>query len=117
MFASFFQIGPMFSKACEYAIRAMVFLASVTAEGERLTAREVARATHSPEAFTAKTLQALVKAGILASVKGPGGGFLLPRRLADRTRLSDIVSAIDGHGMYTGCGLGLRQCSATRPCP
>lgn len=107
----------MFSKACEYAIRAMVFLASATGEGDHLTARQVARATRSPEAFTAKTLQALVKASILESVKGPGGGFSLPPQLAKRTRLIDVVTAIDGDDLFTACALGLKQCSAVKPCP
>ena len=31
--------------------------------------------------------------------------------------LSDIVFAIDGDHIYTGCGLGLPQCSDEMPCP
>lgn len=34
-----------------------------------------------------------------------------------RTRLSQIVSAIDGDDVYRGCGLGLKTCNANKPCP
>lgn len=29
----------------------------------------------------------------------------------------DLVIAIDGDQLFTGCGLGLRQCSEETPCP
>ena len=31
--------------------------------------------------------------------------------------LSQVVAAIDGDNIYTGCGLGLSECSETEPCP
>lgn len=35
----------------------------------------------------------------------------------DTVMLSDIVRTIDGDAVYTGCGLGLPKCNASRPCP
>jgi DNA-binding IscR family transcriptional regulator len=29
----------------------------------------------------------------------------------------NIVNTIDGPGVFTECGLGLRKCSANQPCP
>ena len=107
----------MFSKACEYAIRAVVCLAACGVEGERLSLTEIAERTDSPEAFTAKILQKLVHAGLVHSVKGPGGGFEISAASARKVALSQIVSTIDGDGIYTGCALGLPQCNATKPCP
>jgi Rrf2 family protein len=43
-----------------------------------------------------KQLQALVRAGILASVSGPRGGFQLARR-PDRISVLDVVLAIEGN--------------------
>lgn len=114
-------IGPdhdtMFSKACEYGIRAVVCIAACGAKGERMALKEVAERTGSPEAFTAKIMQKLSHAGVVNSMKGPGGGFEIPPELAKRVFLSDVVSAIDGDSIYTGCALGLPECDHERPCP
>jgi len=107
----------MFSKACEYAIRATVRIAEATAAGQRVTVRTIADGIGSPEAFTAKTLQKLVKAGHIGSMKGPGGGFNLTPARAKKLKLSTIVDTIDGDGIYTGCALGLPQCDNASPCP
>lgn len=107
----------MFSKACEYAIRAVVCIAACATAGERMSLTEIAEQTDSPEAFTAKILQKLVHAGLVNSVKGPGGGFEISDAAARKITLSQIVSTIDGDGIYTGCALGLPQCNATKPCP
>jgi Rrf2 family protein len=107
----------LFSKACEYAIRAVVCLAACGVQGERLSLTEIAERTDSPEAFTAKILQKLVRAGLVNSVKGPGGGFDISDRNARKITLSQVVSTIDGDSIYTGCALGLPQCNAAKPCP
>jgi DNA-binding IscR family transcriptional regulator len=31
--------------------------------------------------------------------------------------LKDIVEAVDGNAVFTGCALGLKQCSEINPCP
>ncbi|MCB0770082.1 MAG: Rrf2 family transcriptional regulator [Flavobacteriales bacterium] len=107
----------MFSKACEYAIRAVVCIAGCGYEGRRMGLKEIAERTDSPEAFTAKILQKMSRAGLVLSMKGPGGGFEVTPELAKKVRLSDIVSAIDGDRIYTGCALGLSQCNSEKPCP
>jgi Rrf2 family protein len=107
----------MFSKACEYAIRAVVCIAGCGPDGQRMGLKEIAERTDSPEAFTAKILQKLSHAGLILSMKGPGGGFEVPLEMAKKVRLSDIVSAIDGDKIYTGCALGLSQCDSEKPCP
>lgn len=106
----------LFSKACEYAIRATVHIAERTAADEQATVRSVAAATGIPEAFTAKALQKLVRAGLVGSMKGPGGGFNLTPARARKLKLSAIVDAIDGDAVYTACGLGLPHCNEENPC-
>ena len=51
----------MFSKTCEYAIRATIYIASESSAGKRCGIRDIARKIESPEPFTAKILQRLVK--------------------------------------------------------
>ncbi|HRD51317.1 MAG TPA: Rrf2 family transcriptional regulator [Flavobacteriales bacterium] len=107
----------MFSKACEYAIRACVQVARVTDAGHHATVKGIAEATGAPEAFTAKVLQQLVRAGLVDSIRGRGGGFSLSPARARELTLLDIVNCIDGDGVFTRCGLGLPHCNASRPCP
>lgn len=107
----------MFSKACEYAMRAAVVIATYSIEGERHSVKVIAERTGTPEAFMAKTLQKLSRAGIIVASKGPGGGSVMPPRLSRTVKLADIVKVIDGDALYTGCALGLPQCDERRPCP
>lgn len=107
----------MFSKACQYAIRATLFIAQKSLGGERVRLKTIAKAIDSPEAFTAKILQQLARNNIIQSVKGPNGGFEIADRDFERVKLIQIVEAIDGNEVFDGCGLGLKQCNAAKPCP
>lgn len=106
----------MFSKTCEYAIRAMIFIAHRMKEVERVGLKDVAKGIDSPEHFTAKILQELSRKGLLMSAKGPNGGFFLDD-LCMQVSLADIIRAVDGDKLFVGCGLGLKQCSELHPCP
>lgn len=107
----------MFSKACEYAIRAAIFIASESEKGQRASLKDIAREIDSPEAFTAKTLQKLTRSGIITSTKGAHGGFDIKPELMSSIKVSQIVEAIDGDKVYTRCSLGLHNCSEDHPCP
>lgn len=107
----------MFSKACEYGIRASTYIALQSLEGKRVSLKEIAEEIDSPVAFTAKILQQLSRNKIVDSVKGATGGFEIERAAIDNVKLSQIVHAIDGNKVYEGCGLGLNKCNANKPCP
>ena len=107
----------MFSKACEYGIRAALYIATRSLQDERVNLKEIAREINSPEAFTAKILQQLARRRIIDSLKGPFGGFLIEKDRMGQIPLSEIVTAIDGDAIYRGCALGLPQCNAKQPCP
>ena len=106
----------MFSKTCEYAIRAMIFIAQKSKDGNKVGIKEIAKGIDSPEHFIAKILQDLGRRRLLHSVKGPNGGFYLDEEALECS-LADIVKVVDGDKLFTGCGLGLKQCSETHPCP
>ena len=106
----------MFSKTCEYAIRAMLFIAQKSKSGSKTGIREIAAGIDAPEHFIAKILQGLVRKGMLQSLKGPTGGFYLDKE-SMRSSFADIVKVIDGDNLFSGCGLGLRICSEVKPCP
>jgi Rrf2 family protein len=106
----------MFSKTCEYAIRAVLFIAQKSSDGRKVGIKEIATGIDSPEHFIAKILQDLSRKGLVQSQKGPTGGFYLDKA-AQNNSLADIVRKVDGDKIFSGCGLGLRQCSEIKPCP
>lgn len=107
----------MFSKACEYGIKAVVYIATQSLEGVRVKTGDVASKAGLPEAFTAKILGALTKSGIVSSLKGPYGGFEVNLNSMKQVTVDQIVCAIDGTAAYDGCVLGLKECSCENPCP
>ncbi|HLE37327.1 MAG TPA: Rrf2 family transcriptional regulator [Candidatus Acidoferrales bacterium] len=105
----------LYSTPCEYAIRALAYLAR---SSDRSTAqgREIARAENIPAPALGKILQELVRKGLLDSRRGPGGGFRLTRRPGLIT-LRDVVAAIDGLDHFLECAVGLERCADDAPCP
>lgn len=107
----------MFSKACEYGIKAAILIAQESKEGRRISLKAIAQNIDSPVAFTAKILQSLSKEKVIKSVQGPLGGYEMCADDLDRMTLSRVVLAIDGDQLFYGCGLGLANCNADKPCP
>jgi Rrf2 family transcriptional regulator, iron-sulfur cluster assembly transcription factor len=106
----------MFSKACKYAIKALIYLASRSDEDRKIGLIEIAHAIDSPMHFTAKIMQILSKQGIVSSLKGPNGGFFI-EQFGPEIKLIEVVRAVDGVAHLNGCGLGLKGCSTDHPCP
>lgn len=106
----------MFSKTCEYAIRALIYIAQKSKNGNRVGIKEISDGIDSPEYFIAKILQKLSREGFVQSIKGPNGGFYMTEVEMERS-ISDIVRAVDGDKLFIGCGLGLKECSEEQPCP
>ncbi len=106
----------MFSKTCEYAIRALIFIAQQTKDGSKVGIKVIAKEIDSPVYFIAKILQDLSRKSYVQSVKGPNGGFYLNEQNR-KTTLAEIVREMDGNKLFDGCALGLKECSSAHPCP
>lgn len=106
----------MFSKTCEYAIKAIIYVAQKSRDGSRVGIKDISKGIDSPEHFIAKILQDLSKKGLVQSLKGPNGGFYLDEESLNRS-LADVVQEVDGNKIFTACGLGLKQCNSHKPCP
>jgi Rrf2 family protein len=106
----------MFSKACEYAIRAIIFIAKRTEDGATSGIIEIAKGIGAPQHFIAKILQELRRNGLVQSIKGPSGGFYIDDP-SGKITLADVVKAIDGDRIFKGCALGLIKCNEKKPCP
>ncbi len=106
----------MFSKACEYGIRATIYIAEQSLLDRKVGLKEVAESIESPIAYTSKILQKLSRNKIITSDKGPTGGFSIEKKELDNLKLGTIVFTIDGDNIYHGCGLGLKKCNEKMPC-
>ncbi len=107
----------MFSKACEYGLKAMISIATKSEKGQRTNLKEISKDINSPEQFTAKILQQLSRNKLIHSVQGAHGGFEIQKENLGKIKLIDIVKTIDGDKLFVGCGLGLNECDASKPCP
>jgi Rrf2 family transcriptional regulator, nitric oxide-sensitive transcriptional repressor len=103
----------MFSQTVEYALRAVVHLAD-EAPAPRTT-EQIAAATQVPKAYLAKVLQSLVRADIVHSQRGPGGGMTLTRAPSELTIL-EVVNAVEPLVRIRHCPLGITG-HGTRLCP
>lgn len=100
----------------KYAIRAMAYIGARKDPGMPISAAEVAEAEKIPPYYLAKVLQDLARAGILASVRGRGGGFKLDREPAS-IRVIEVLEAVENvKRLTTDCVLGLDACSDEVPC-
>ena len=73
-----------------------------TPPGEPVNSARLAEFYKLPAAYLNKQFQSLVRAGVLDSVSGPRGGFLLARRPENITVL-DIVLALEGQDPAFRC--------------
>ncbi|MBA3312806.1 MAG: Rrf2 family transcriptional regulator [Planctomycetota bacterium] len=104
----------MFTRSGLHAIRAMTVLARLEG-GAYGGTHHIASSGSIPPSYVSKVLQALVRAGLVESHKGPGGGFRLARP-AERITLWETVAPFDGLSQRGGCVLGLSECSEKHPC-
>lgn len=106
----------MFSKSCEYGIKAVIYIAQQSNEHNPVNVAQVSKNIKAPEFFIAKILQDLTRKKILNSIKCPRGGFYSTKSQKD-IQIIDIVKIIDGDQLFTKCVLGLDNCSSLNPCP
>ncbi len=102
----------LFSDAAEYGLRAVVWLADHPAQS--WTVREIAAGTRSKPGYLVKVMQALARAGIVASQRGVGGGVSLAVDPGQVTIL-DVLNAVDPMARITTCPLRLKS-HGTRLC-
>jgi len=107
-------MGLMFSRECEYALQAVLYLA-LQPEDDMTSIKALTKKLGIPYHFLAKILQKLTRKGLLRSLKGPTGGFALALP-AGQITLFQIIDAIDGADFMTTCILGFSECSGRNPC-
>lgn len=83
------------SSRCEYACRAVIELALHQDAQDTVTSMQIAERRHIPEKYLVHILLQLKRSGLVRSVRGAQGGYMLNRPPEEITLL-DVVRAIDG---------------------
>jgi Rrf2 family protein len=84
-----------FSAKAAYALVALLELAAVQASGELLRVTDLAGRQGIPERYLEQVLAPLRQAGILQSVRGPGGGYRLVRA-PGQLPLAEVLQVLEG---------------------
>ena len=79
----------------DYACRALLSLALHLDESGPTSVRDIAERTGLPQPYLEQILLSLKGAGLVASKRGVGGGYVLARP-AEEVTLAEIISAVDG---------------------
>ena len=91
------------SKMADYGT---VVMTAMIREPERSrSAAEIAAAIHVPVPTVSKILKILARGGLVVSLRGAKGGYLLARP-SERISMADIIDAMDGP-------IGMTECSVT----
>jgi Rrf2 family protein len=106
----------VFKKETEYALRALAYIKLQNLKGRRPGISEIASEIETPQSFTAKILQRMVKQGFVESLKGINGGFYFDTAKED-LQLRKVIVSIEGDSLFCGCGFGLKHCDENNPCP
>lgn len=99
----------MLSQTGMYALRAMGYLADQET-GEPILTQVISEKTGIPKNFLSKILNRLVQGGLIGSVRGRGGGFVLFRP-AEEIYLKDVVGLFMKIEDFKNCFLGLETCN------
>lgn len=103
------------TRATEYAIRAVLYLAKQPRD-QIVYKKDICQTQQITPAFLTKILQPLIKAGIVGSQRGVGGGFYL-RRTPEEVTLLDVVKALEGPLYLNQCLTAPGMCERDIFCP
>ena len=96
------------SDAANIAIHAVAHIGRTGDDGSQSVGK-IGTELGVSEAHLSKVMQRLVKAGLVTSRRGPGGGFLLSRE-PESISLLEILEAIYGRMVDCKCLLGRKRC-------
>jgi Rrf2 family cysteine metabolism transcriptional repressor len=96
------SVVPMaiFNSKVEYALRAVLDLASQP-PSVAVQSREIAQRQAIPEAYLDQVLSLLRRHGLVRSIRGAGGGYVLGRG-AHEVTIAEVVRACNGPDAVTG---------------
>lgn len=103
------------SRRVDYALRAVIHLASEQYHGRICTIGEIAEREGMPRQFLEKIFQQLIRRGLVRSRRGPNGGYELGRS-ADEMTFRDVIEAVEGPIALNVCVGAQPDCSVLGAC-
>jgi len=97
------------TQATDYAFRAVLYLARFASE-EFINAQVIAEKEEIPMRFLLKIMRSLIKAGIVKSHRGVGGGYSL-NKMPEEITLLDVVEAVEGPVIVNRCLISPQYCN------
>ncbi|MEW5789189.1 MAG: Rrf2 family transcriptional regulator [Pseudomonadota bacterium] len=104
----------IFSRSSQYAIQALVVLASEPA-GSHVLCRSLADQLDLPLPYLSKLMQEFSRRGIVGSTRGRQGGYYMMRDARD-LNLMEIMTVVGGEKATKECFLGFKECSDETAC-
>src|SRR5690242_21702839 len=91
-----------FGVGVDYCLKALIMLAERFPAAQPQRVEEIAAAQAIPENYLRRLLIELKRGGLVASQKGPSGGYVLARHPA-RITMADVVQIIEGDYVPVEC--------------
>ena len=92
----------LISSKGRYALRLMIYIAAFGDDEGKIALREVAERENISLKYLEQLVRPLMSAGLLKSVRGKGGGYMLARPAED-VRAGDILRAAEGSTAAVAC--------------
>lgn len=105
----------LFSKSFGYAVRSVLYIASVQQQKRYVQLEEISTKLYLPKQFMGRLLKTLAKEKILISFKGPTGGFTISED-GLQMPLVQLLEIIDGNRLEY-CVLKKKKCNPDNFCP
>lgn len=97
-----------------YALRLMLDLA-IHSNGTAVPLRDVAERQEISDKYLEQIVTQLSRAGLVRSIRGAGGGYLLTRDPADYT-VGEILRVLEGNLAPVSCADGVACCGRSDQC-
>lgn len=103
------------SRKIDYALRAVIHLASEEASERTCSVSAIAARERIPRQFLVKIVQELIHKGLVRSRRGPRGGYVLARP-ASQVTFRDVIEAVEGPISLNACTGEHADCFALGLC-
>jgi Rrf2 family protein len=84
-------------------------------EGKMSTVKEICELYGAPFDVTSRAMQKMASAGILKSIKGAHGGYLIQEDL-DELKLLDLIESVSGDISLANCVIDTCKCDMISTC-
>ena len=105
----------LISSKGRYALRLMIYIAALGDAEGKIALREVADRERISQKYLEQLVRPLMKAGLLKSVRGKGGGYMMAKDPAE-VRAGDILRAVEGELTAIPCLASSVDCPHRSQC-